>query len=120
MNTGNSDQNRRESKLYSIGEVSSMTGVKATVLRFWETEFEQLQPRKNKFGHRVYSNSDIEVIATIKHYLYDLGYTIKGARQIFGTPACEQGMQNTAVIKKIRNDLEQLLSMIQSESSNGS
>ena len=69
-----------EKKYYSIGEVSTQTGIKQTVLRFWESEFDELNPKKNKFGHRVYQDNDIEVILKIKDLLYDKGLTIKGAK----------------------------------------
>lgn len=66
---------------YSISEVSRMTGLKAHVLRYWETEFSQLQPKKNRAGNRIYTLRDIEVVERVKHLLRDEKYTIEGARQ---------------------------------------
>lgn len=77
MNIGN-DVKKKE--YYSIGEVASITDVKQTVLRFWESEFENLNPKKNKFGHRVYTEKDIKIIKIIKDLLYEKGLTIKGAK----------------------------------------
>jgi DNA-binding transcriptional MerR regulator len=67
--------------LYRIGEVSRMTGVKAFVLRYWETEFPMLEPEKDPNGRRFYSEFDVELIRKIKRLLYDEGFTIAGARR---------------------------------------
>jgi len=66
---------------YSISEVKEITGIEPYVLRFWETEFPSLRPRKNKKGHRTYRKKDIELILKIKALLYDEKYTIPGARE---------------------------------------
>ena len=58
-----------------------MTGVEQHVLRFWETEFKDLAPRKNRAGRRVYSRKDVETVLRIKELLYDERYTIEGARR---------------------------------------
>ena len=67
---------------YSIGEVSEMTGLKSYVLRYWETEFNQLKPPKNRAGNRTYRQKDIEVILNIKDLLYKKKFTIDGARVV--------------------------------------
>ena len=59
---------------YSIGEVSEMTDLKSYVLRYWETEFSQLKPPKNRAGNRTYRQKDIEVILNIKDLLYKKKY----------------------------------------------
>ncbi len=69
---------------YKIGEVSKITGVETYVLRYWETEFPFLRPRKNKSGQRVYIKKDLEVILQIKRMLYQERYTIEGVRKRFG------------------------------------
>ena len=66
---------------YSIGEVRDLTGLKAHVLRYWETQFELLQPTKNRAGNRVFRPKEIELILLVKHLLYDQKFTIDGARQ---------------------------------------
>ncbi len=71
-----------QKQYYSIGEVSKLIGVQPSVIRFWETEFKQVQPRKNKKGNRVYTLKDIELLTYIRMLLRDKGYTIKGAQQI--------------------------------------
>ncbi len=69
---------------YAIGEVSGRTGLETHVLRYWETEFEQLKPRKNRAGRRIYTVEDIAVVERIQHLLRLEKYTIEGARQVLG------------------------------------
>ena len=69
---------------YKIGEVCKITDTQPYVLRFWESEFSQLAPRKNRAGQRVYRKEDIELIFKIKALLYDEEYTIAGARKKLG------------------------------------
>ncbi|MBN1352197.1 MerR family transcriptional regulator [candidate division KSB1 bacterium] len=66
---------------YSISEVSQITSLKKYVLRFWETEFSELKPSKNRAGNRIYRISDIRLIFLIKKLLYIDKYTIEGAKQ---------------------------------------
>ncbi|HAB29088.1 MAG TPA: MerR family transcriptional regulator [Gemmatimonadetes bacterium] len=66
---------------YSIGEVCDLTGLKAHVLRYWETQFELLCPTKNRAGNRVFRPKDIELVLLMKHLLYEKKFTIDGARQ---------------------------------------
>ena len=68
---------------YPIGEVSEITGLKSYVLRYWETEFPNLSPGKNRAGNRVYTEENINTILEIKRLLYDERLTIEGARQYF-------------------------------------
>jgi len=67
---------------YSISEVSRLTGLEQYVLRYWETEFEELAPQKNRAGNRIYSSKDITFILRIKDLLREKRYTIEGAKQI--------------------------------------
>ncbi len=66
---------------YSISEVSDITSLKQYVLRYWETEFSQLKPGKNRAGNRIYRSHDVDTIMEIKSLLYDRKFTIKGAQQ---------------------------------------
>src|SRR6516162_8316349 len=70
-----------ENNAYRIGDVSRMTGVKAFVLRYWETEFPMLEPEKGQNGRRSYRQEDVDLILKIKRLLYDEGFTIAGARR---------------------------------------
>jgi len=66
---------------YKIGEVCEITDTQPYVLRFWESEFPQLAPRKNRSGQRVYQRRDIDTVIRIKRLLYEEEYTIAGARR---------------------------------------
>jgi DNA-binding transcriptional MerR regulator len=69
-------------KLYfRIGEVSELLGVETYVLRYWESEFPSLAPKKSGTGHRLYRRKDVETLLRIKHLLYEKRFTIEGARQ---------------------------------------
>jgi len=70
---------------YSISEVSKITGLEQYVLRYWETEFEQLKPAKNRAGNRIYTNRDIKLILEVKRLLRDERYTIEGAKHVLKT-----------------------------------
>ena len=91
---------------YSISEVSKITDIEQYVLRYWETEFEQLQPQKNRAGNRIYTNKDIQLILYIKELLRGKKYTIEGAKKILDE--YEQGKQPVVEIKdkKVKVDKE--------------
>jgi DNA-binding transcriptional MerR regulator len=80
---------------YSISEVSKITDLEQYVLRYWESEFEQLKPAKNRAGNRIYTNREIKLILYIKQLLRDQRYTIEGAKQVLKTytPEVDTGEQ---------------------------
>ncbi|HTR82542.1 MAG TPA: MerR family transcriptional regulator [Bacteroidota bacterium] len=80
---------------YSISEVSKITDLEQYVLRYWESEFEQLKPAKNRAGNRIYTNKDIKLIMYIRQLLREERYTIEGAKQVLKswTPEVETGEQ---------------------------
>ncbi len=80
---------------YSISEVSKITDLEQYVLRYWESEFEQLKPAKNRAGNRIYTNRDIKLILYIKKLLREERYTIEGAKQVLQSymPDVESGEQ---------------------------
>ena len=87
-------------KLYfRIGEVARLAGIKPYVLRFWETEFPGLGPRKSGTGHRLYRRKDVELVLEIKRLLYDKRYTIEGARKFLDTRGKAQESPKLAVSK---------------------
>lgn len=79
-----------EKLYYSIGEVSERVGHEPHVLRYWEQEFDVLDPQKNRAGRRVYTDDDIATIERIRYLLKDEKYTIAGARQVIRRDAVEQ------------------------------
>ncbi|RKZ30411.1 MerR family transcriptional regulator [bacterium] len=76
-----SEKGRFKKLYYSITEVGEITGLKPHILRYWESEFPFLRPKRNRAGNRAYRQKDIEMIQQIKRLLYDEGYTIEGAKQ---------------------------------------
>ena len=105
---------------YSIGEVSKTTGLKQYVLRYWETEFKQLNPTKNKAGNRTYRQKDIDLIMNIKSLLYDEKFTIEGARKMLSQPVVKKVLTkpkpssversvNKKTLMKIRSELKSIL-----------
>jgi DNA-binding transcriptional MerR regulator len=85
---------------YKIREVGEIAGVKAHVLRFWETEFPALSPPKGRNGQRVYRPRDIELILEIRKLLYEDGYTIAGARRHLGMNMPVSAMKRSALPKE--------------------
>lgn len=89
---------------YSISEVSKLTSVEQYILRYWETEFEQLRPQKNRAGNRIYTNKDINVILRIKSLLREKKYTIEGAKKILSENAdIDLLNDNTEQEKKLKS-----------------
>src|SRR5437879_11849910 len=78
-------------KLYfRIGDVARLAAIKPYVLRFWETEFPGLGPKKSGTGHRLYRRKDVEMVLEIKRLLYEQRFTIEGARKhLEGRPKAE-------------------------------
>jgi len=144
-------------KLYfRIGEVSKLVGVEPYVLRYWESEFQDIKPSKSKSGQRLSKRRDVEMLLKIKELLYEERYTINGARkrlkdvgkgdekenplpkiedkpksrqlEVFAgkdegdvdevvvtsrsAKASKEAVSNTKVLKKIKGDLQELLSIV--------
>jgi len=98
-------------KLYfRIGEVSRLAGIKPYVLRFWETEFSSLGPKKSGKGHRLYRRKDVELVLEIKRLLYDKRYTIEGARKFLESRPRETGKSTDGTVKKSKRSQGDLFS----------
>jgi len=107
-----------ESKLYrSISEVADLVGVKQHVLRYWETQFSMLRPRKNRAGNRMYRPDEIKLLLRIRELLYDRRYTIAGARRTLlderkeAAPQVEIGFDDAErrlVLHEVKTELRQL------------
>lgn len=99
-----SDMPEIPDKLYfKIGEVCGYTGIAAHVLRFWESEFSQIKPRRTDAGQRLYTRSDIERILEIKHLLYDKKFTLKGAKRHLR--ASRKNADSDDLLKEIASEL---------------
>lgn len=90
---------------YSITEIAELTKVKPHVLRYWESEFPALSPRKNRAGNRVYQGKDIKLIFLIKHLLYEEGYTIAGAKKKLNRKGILEDPKEEAVVETRKSDL---------------
>ena len=91
-------------KLYfKIGEVSELLGVEAYVLRYWETEFPVLSPKKSGTGHRLYRRKDVELLLRIKHLLYDKRFTIdtRSANVNDGSPSPRSTSVSTSSLRSM-------------------
>ena len=124
-------------KLYfRIGEVARLAGIKPYVLRFWETEFSQLGPKKSGTGHRLYRRKDVQLVFEIKTLLYEKRYTIEGARKFLETrgktepppPAAARGAKGgskrpakaqaglfdvpPSLLESVRNELRELAELL--------
>jgi DNA-binding transcriptional MerR regulator len=110
-------------KLYfKIGEVSELLGVEPYVLRYWETEFAVLSPKKSGTGHRLYRRKDVELLLRIKHLLYEKKFTIEGARQSLHAesrapkpkPAkvAQQQLFSEDPLPEIRKELAEILELL--------
>jgi DNA-binding transcriptional MerR regulator len=110
---------------YRIGEVSRLLGVKPYVLRYWETEFPALAPKKSSTGQRLYRRRDVELLLEIKRLLYEKRYTLEGARRhlegagragraLRGRSSRQAGLFHTppADLEQIRKDLAEILEML--------
>ena len=108
-----------ESKLYrSISEVADLVGVKQHVLRYWETQFSMLRPRKNRAGNRMYRPDEVKLLLRIRELLYDRRYTIAGARRTLlderkdSTAQVEIGFDDAGrrlVLHEVKTELRQLV-----------
>jgi DNA-binding transcriptional MerR regulator len=75
------NEEKIEKRYFSIGEVSELLDVNPSLIRFWESEFEQLTPRKNKKGNRIFTDKDIELLRAIYYLVKVRGFTLKGAKE---------------------------------------
>ncbi len=111
---------------HSISEVSSIAGVEPHVLRYWETQFKMLRPKKNRAGNRMYRPKDIALVMAIRKLLYEQGFTISGARKKLledrrtspATAARTAGSEKegaTQFLKQVKKELEEVLSLVRAK-----
>jgi DNA-binding transcriptional MerR regulator len=101
-------------KLYfKVGEVSSIVGVPAYVLRFWESEFNKINPKRTSAGQRLYRKKDVELILWIKHLLYEKKFTIEGAKQRLKTqPSGQREKPPTDILQEICTELQKIRDLL--------
>ena len=113
-------------KLYfRIGEVAKLAGIKPYVLRFWESEFSGLGPKKSGTGQRLYRRKDVELVLEIKRLLYEKRFTIEGARKMLeAKPKREAAKRDaprrqgdlfpaaSALYQEVRKELTEILDIL--------
>ena len=120
LKTEPESKSESKSKLYRpISEVAEVVGVKPHVLRYWETQFSMLRPKKNRAGNRMYRPDEVKLLFRIKELLYDRRFTIAGAKQHLldqrKDPAPQQvelvfgEAEKRLVLHEVRTELKQLL-----------
>ena len=110
---------RDEKVFYKIGEVARITKLPAYVLRFWESEFNFLRPKKSQGRHRVYTDADVETVLEIRRMLYEEGYTIAGLKRYWYRRKRGDGPATVSRerVKKAKVELQSILKMLNSEKS---
>lgn len=110
---------------YSISEVSELTSLKQYVLRYWETEFLELKPSKNRAGNRIYKDKDIRLVNQIKDLLYNRKFTIDGARMFLqqtGNAGKKVGLESSDnrnkldLLNSIQAELEEIIDVLKDKS----
>lgn len=99
---------------FRIGEVSELIGVEPYVLRYWESEFSALSPKKSSSGQRMFRRRDVELLLTIRHLLYDKKFTIEGARKVLqdkSTPQ-EELFAPVSPLASIRREVAEILNLL--------
>ena len=100
---------------YSIREVSDICGVEPHVLRYWETEFKHIRPEKRSGNRRFYRQRDIYTVLTIKHLLYDLNFTIRGAKKRLMSGDLDDLVEKKdtrTVLKQLRAELDDIRQLL--------
>ncbi len=106
-------------KLYfKVGEVSEITEIPAYVLRFWETEFKKINPKRTPSGQRLYRRRDVELILEIKHLLYEKKFTIQGAKQYLKgsfqkAPPLSREKSYSDLLDEIRRELKAMRKILE-------
>jgi DNA-binding transcriptional MerR regulator len=106
---------------FKIGEVARLLGVKPHVLRYWETEFPSLRPKKNPSGQRIYARADIDALVEIKNLLYNERYTISGAKRMLAQQEKDDSFASSVPREKtlagelglLRDRIQELLTFLQ-------
>lgn len=99
-----------EKKYYTIGEVADELKVATSLIRFWETEFDIIKPKKNRKGNRQFNQEDVKNVKLIFHLVKEKGYTLQGARDFLknGVDNASDRMEIIQTLKNIKSFLQQL------------
>lgn len=101
---------------YKIGEVSQVTKLPAYVLRFWESQFPFLKPKKSRGNQRLYVRRDIEIVLEIKRMLYEEGHTLEGVKRYWARRGrvSAQHLKPKELAQKLRGSLQAILKLLES------
>ena len=99
-----------EKKYFSIGEVAEMLDVATSLIRFWESEFDVIKPKKNRKGNRQFTREDIDNVKMIYHLVKEKGYTLQGAKDLLksGNDALKEKIEIIDSLKKVKNFLKEI------------
>ena len=99
-----------EKKYYTIGEVADELGVATSLIRFWEGEFDNIKPKKNRKGNRQFTKEDLKNVKLIYHLVKEKGYTLQGARDFLtsGIDTATDKIEMIESLKKVRSFLTEL------------
>ena len=107
-------QKKIPDKLYfKIGEVSQISGLPSHVLRFWESEFKKIKPRRTASGQRSYTQKDVAMILEIKHLLYEKKFTIEGARKYLNSRT-RSGTDDKNLLEDLKKELTSIRNLLDS------
>ena len=99
---------------FKIGEASRIAGVQPHVLRFWETEFKRIKPKRTESGQRMYRRQDVELILVIRHLLYVKKFTIEGAKKALRTkPSTTPAAEANETLQEIREELVRIRDLLE-------
>jgi len=102
-----------EKKYFSIGEVAEIMGVATSLIRFWETEFDIIKPKKNRKGNRQFTKEDIENVKLIYHLVKEKGYTLQGAKDLLKNNSSD--LKDKMIIIEQLNSLKLFLKNIRDQ-----
>ena len=97
-----------EKVVFTIGEVADLMNTSTSTIRYWENQFDELKPQKNKKGNRLFSKEDIDLVRFIHHLVKERGLTIKGAKQKLKDNR-EETINNYEIVKRLQEIKKQLL-----------
>lgn len=103
-----------EKKYFSIGEVAEMLDVATSLIRFWESEFDIIKPKKNRKGNRQFTREDIDNVKMIYHLVKEKGYTLQGAKDLLknGNDTLKEKVEIIDSLKKVRDFLVEIRAKI--------
>lgn len=103
---------------YKIGEVSRVAKLPAYVLRFWESQFPFLKPKKSRGNQRLYERRDVETVLEIKRMLYDEGHTLEGVKRYWARKGRVSGqhIKPKELAQRLRGNLQAILKILDSHS----